>query len=40
MTVLFTETVGYALKRGLIRQSELDALEPSLFFLIPRLTVI
>lgn len=40
ITVLFSETVACALKRGLIAQDEIDECQPNVMINIPRLAII
>ncbi|RWS17471.1 hypothetical protein B4U79_09026 [Dinothrombium tinctorium] len=40
LTVLFSETVARALKRGLIQQSDIDECQPNVMITIPRLAIV
>lgn len=40
LTVLFSETVSGALKKGLIAQDDIDECQPSVMITIPRLAIV
>jgi len=40
LTVILAEAVRLAMKHGLIEQEDIDSMEPSLFFVVPRLALV